>query len=310
VYTTASVGIVTNAVDFDRPEDLLRDADTALRRAKAQGRARYVVFDEPMCQLALRRLQLETELRRTARQNAVEAYYQPVISLTTGEIVGFEALMRWLHPEHGLIAPDQFIIFAEETGLIRPLGRHILKQACAQGRSWQEAEQRSLWVAVNISAPQVQHPDFVTEALQALDETGLSPSCLRLELTESVWTEGIEATTAALQELNSQGIEVAIDDYGTGYSSLNHLKTFPVCALKIAQTFVRGLPDNPNDAAIVKATLSMAADLGLEVTAEGVETEEQLAFLRAHNCSNVQGYLLGRPMPAGAIPTFMQSYRA
>ena len=142
-----------------------------------------------------------------------------------------------------------------------------------QGRSWQEAEQRSLWFAVNISVPQVQNPDFVTEALQALDEPGLSPSCLRLELTESVWTEGIEATTAALRELDSQGIEVAIDDYGTGYSSLNYLKIFPVCALKIAQTFVRGLPDNPNDAAIVKATLSMAADLGLEVTAEGVETE-------------------------------------
>jgi EAL domain-containing protein (putative c-di-GMP-specific phosphodiesterase class I) len=253
-----------------------------------------------MAAAAMARLELESDMREAIRQGEFEVHYQPLVGLESGRISEVEALVRWRHPERGLIAPGEFIPLAEETGLIVPLGRWVLEEACRQVRAWQMRDpgHRSLVVSVNLSARQFQHPLLVSEIDAALRETGLDPSCLRLEITESELMRDAEGTIGKLHALKQLGVRLAIDDFGTGYSSLSYLKQFPVDTLKIDRSFIRGVSNDPHDAAIVRSVLALAAAFGLSVTGEGVETNEQAGQLRALGCHRGQGYLFARPLPA------------
>jgi diguanylate cyclase (GGDEF)-like protein/PAS domain S-box-containing protein len=307
VFTTVSIGIAMSTIDNDRPEHLLRDADVALYRAKAQGKARYAIFDPSMDAQALERLELETDLRHAVDRSELRVHYQPIVDLETGRLCEVEALVRWQHPLRGLIPPLQFIPLAEETGLIIPIGRWVLAEAAWQTRRWQLEFPTlpPLTLSVNISARQLQHPHLLAEIAEVLDETGLDPSTLRLEITESVVMEDAEATSVTLRSLKALGIELAIDDFGTGYSSLSYLNRFSVDAVKIDRSFVTQIGTNSRDKQIVHAIVALAKSLQLSVTAEGIESTEQLRQLRALGCNRGQGYLLARPLPPDAIPSLL-----
>ena len=293
----ASIGIALYPDDGDSAQTLMRNADTAMYHAKESGRANYQFFSSQMNERVSRRLSTETSLRRALEHGEFTLHYQPLIELATGRIDGAEALARWPQPDHRLVSPAEFIPVAEDTGLIVPLGEWVLREACGQAQAWQ-ARQPGLRIAVNLSARQFRQKNLIGMIEQALCDTGLAPALLELELTEGMLMHHAEDTVRTLARLDEMGVRLAIDDFGTGYSSLSYLKRFPIHTLKIDRSFVQDLSTDPDDAAIVTAIVAMARGLNLNVTAEGVETEAQAAFLRSLSCDLAQGFHFGRPMPA------------
>lgn len=302
ISITPCIGIVSASSSRDQPEELLRKADIAMYAAKAKGKARYEVFDSIMEHRAVERLGLENDLRRAIKRGELRVHYQPKVLLRTGKIVGTEALVRWEHPERGLLPPAAFIPIAEETNLIMPLGRWVLTEACRQTRLWQELYPGdSPWeVCVNLSGRQLRDPGLCQDVGRILRETGLESGSLYLEITEGVLIEDDPSTLATFRELKSLGVKLMLDDFGTGYSSLSYLKLLPMDFLKIDRSFVEGLGKDPKDEGIVSAVIELARVLGMEEVAEGVETAEQAACLRKLGCSFAQGYLFSKPLPAQA----------
>jgi len=294
---TASIGIALSSSGYDCADDILRDADIAMYRAKENGKARYEVFDHGMHARAVSRLQLESDLRQAIEHKEFSVYYQPIVSLQTGRLAGFEALVRWNHPRRGLVSPADFIPVAEETGLIVPIGEWVLNEACAQVRQWQleSPSHRALSLSVNLSARQVAQPDLLDRIKEALGNSKLNPHCLKLEITESVVMENAEAAALMFKQLRALGVQLSIDDFGTGYSSLSYLHRFPLNYLKIDRSFVARLTTD-NDNAIVRTISTLARNLGMEVIAEGIETEEQHQQLKMLGCEYGQGYLFSRPV--------------
>jgi diguanylate cyclase (GGDEF)-like protein/PAS domain S-box-containing protein len=309
VFTTASVGIALSDVRYQTADELLRDADTAMYRAKAQGRARYVLFDAGMHTRAVELLTLETDLRRALERDELVVYYQPIVAIDTGRLSGFEALVRWRHPLRGLVLPSEFIGFAEESALIVPLGAWVLKEACRQTAAWVRSASGDppLTVSVNVSARQLARPELGDEVEAALEESGLPASSLRLEITESLMVQSAEAAPATLARLRGLGIELYVDDFGTGYSSLGTLQTLPVDKLKIDSSFVARLEANEGSRELVRTILALARNLGLGVIAEGVETEGQRRLLAELGCEQGQGFLFAGPLTAEEVGELVAS---
>ncbi|MCG3115519.1 MAG: EAL domain-containing protein [Candidatus Manganitrophus sp. SA1] len=301
VFVSASIGIAISPYDGAEIDLLMKHADTAMYRAKEQGGNNYQLYAPAMNQHATKRLALENNLRHALERGEFLLYYQPKVDLTTGRIVGMEALVRWKSPEAGMVSPAEFIPLAEETGLIVPMGEWILRTACAQNKAWQQKGLPLVRMGVNISVRQLQRQNLIATIAHVLNETGLDPNYLELELTESIIMKSNESTMAELRKLNLGGIEISIDDFGTGYSSLSYLKRLPIDTLKIDKSFVQDVTTDPDDAAIVAAIITMAHTLKLKVVAEAVETVEQLSFLRALKCDQMQGYLFSKPLPAEEI---------
>jgi diguanylate cyclase (GGDEF)-like protein/PAS domain S-box-containing protein len=301
LHLTASMGIVTYPDDGTEAETLLKNADFAMYHAKDSGRNNYQFFKPDMNLLALERQSLEADLRVALENREFELHYQPKVSLETGAITAVEALIRWHHPQRGLVPPAEFIPIAETCGVIVPIGRWILREACRQTRAWRDAGLPPMRIAINISARELRESDFVATVRAVLAETGLEPSYLELELTESFLLQDAAATAAVLQALKDLGVTLALDDFGTGYSSLSHLQRFPIDTLKIDQSFVRDLTTHADAAGIVSAVIGMGNSLHMRVVAEGVETREQLVFLREHGCPEAQGYYFSRPVVASQL---------
>ena len=295
---TPSIGIAIYPQDGETNEELLMNAVAAMYKAKAGGRNTFKFYSGTMKIKSLHRLDMENELRRAIDGEHFQLHYQPKVDLASSTIVGVEALLRWKHGERGWISPADFVPVAEETGLILPLGKWVLQAACRQIREWQHTQLNRIIMSVNISPQQVYLDDVVAIVKDAVADAGIRPELLDLEITESLLMRDIEATIEALKRLKNFGVSLSIDDFGTGYSSLSYLKRFPIDALKIDQSFVQDLHRDADDAAICAAILAMAHSLNLRVVAEGVELEEQLDFLRRHNCEQVQGYLFSKPLPA------------
>ncbi len=305
IYMTASIGIATFPENGDATTILLRNAGAALYRAKQQGGNNYQFYAADMNAQAVKRLALETSLRRAIENHEFVPYYQPVVNLTTGEVLGAEALARWRHPEFGILPPAKFIGLAEDTGLIVDIGDFVIREACRQTRQWQDDGFGRLRIAVNLSARHFQQVGLVDRIMEVLRDTGLDPTCLDLELTETSLMENAQKTAAVLTDIRRLGVRVSIDDFGTGYSSMSYLKTLPIDNLKLDQTFVKGATSDPDDAALVMAIVTLAHNLRLKVIAEGVETDEQLAFLRLLRCDEGQGYLFGKPVSAKAFAAIL-----
>jgi len=310
VFTTVSIGIAFSAPRYQRPEDMLRDADTAMYRAKQLGKARHEVFDQAMHTHAMDLLGLERDLRRAVERQELFLQYQPIVSLNNGALRGFEALVRWRHPERGLIPPEKFIPIAEETGLIIPLGKWVLGEACSQMSKWQKMSpvDEPLPMNVNLSCKQFMQPDLLSQVQAALQESGLDPRNLKLEITESVVMDNIETATRTLEQLRALGVELSIDDFGTGYSSLSYLQRFPVSTLKIDRSFISRLTEGDGTAQIVRTIMSLAQNLGMNVVAEGVETEQQREHLKELECEFGQGYFFSKPMNKDAAEECFLSY--
>ncbi len=309
VAVTVSVGVALATGAAIVADLLLRDAGVAMYRAKQKGRGRYEVFDEAMRSQAVDRLSVENDLRRAIRQGQLRLVYQPIVRIDTGQIVGFEALVRWQHPERGLLAPADFIPPAEETGLIVPLGQCVLGEACLQAAAWQRRRGagQPLRMSVNVSAKELQHPGWAADVAGTLADTGLEPSYLVLELTESVLMEDAEATSVRLEELRRLGVRIAIDDFGTGYSSLGYLRRLPVDVLKIDKSFIDGVAQGPHESALARAVVKLARTLGLDAVAEGVSDRRQLAELRRLRCPYGQGYHFSRPQTVEVIEDLLES---
>jgi diguanylate cyclase (GGDEF)-like protein/PAS domain S-box-containing protein len=308
-FVTTSIGISIASSADDTPESLLRDADAAMYRAKQRGPGRYELFDENMRAEVLARLRIETELRQALERGELRVHYQPIVDAASGQPLGIEALVRWEHPEHGLVPPLDFIPIAEETGLIIDLGRWVLETACEQAAAWQRRFARPLKIFVNASGRQIADPLFPADVAEIVRRSGLLPGSLGLEVTESVLIDDAGSTMAVLNELKDDGVRLTLDDFGTGYSSLSYLKQFPLTGLKIDASFTNGLGSSAADTAIVKAVIDLAQALGLTVVAEGVETEEQLGHLRRLGCTRAQGYLFSRAAPAKEMGEFLQQFR-
>ena len=306
VFTSASIGIALSTAGHDRPEYFLRDADTAMYRAKARGKARYEMFDEAMHVRAVAELRLETDLRRALEREEFRVRYQPIVSLHDSRAIGFEALIRWQHNERGLVAPVEFIPVAEETGLIVPMSQWVMETACRQTRAWLDEfpELPDLSISVNLSAKHFQQADLLGQIQRVLEQTGLPAKNLKLEITESVLMDGPESHIATIRGLREAGIQVLIDDFGTGYSSLSYLQRFSVDTLKIDRSFLMEQGDGEGWD-IVETIITLAEDLGVTVIAEGVETEEQNARLKQLRCGHAQGYLFREPMDAEAATTLL-----
>ncbi len=307
VFTSVSIGIALSNTGYSEPEDILRDADTAMYRAKSLGKARYEVFDADMRASVMARLQLETDLRRALERNEFRNFYQPIVALDSGRIVGFEALMRWQHPTRGMIGPEEFIFVAEETGLIRELGWWSLREACRQMSNWRSrcADCLDLTISVNLSAKQLLQQHLVDEMAKLLREANLPPQALKLEITESAVMADPSAAADTLQEIKSLGIRLAIDDFGTGYSSLSYLHRFPLDTLKIDRSFISGTREGDGGMEIARTIMPMAKNLRLDVVAEGVETVEQVSLLKRLQCKYAQGYYFSRPIAPEQVPQLL-----
>ncbi|HUH59655.1 MAG TPA: EAL domain-containing protein [Candidimonas sp.] len=304
-YPTCSIGVAVYPDDGDDPDTLIKHADIAMYRAKEAGRDNFQFFTAGLNEKALERLQLETDLRNAIDRNELLLHYQPQVSLQTGRVVGMEALIRWAHPSMGMIAPSRFISLAEETGLIVPIGDWVIREACRQNKAWQDAGLPALRIAVNLSARQFAEDNLVPFITATLEETGLDPRYLEIELTESMVISDVKRTIGILKQLKALGLQISIDDFGTGYSSLSSLKRFPIDVLKIDQSFVRDITVDPDGAAIVTAIISLGHSLNLQVIAEGVETTGQLAYLEERGCDLIQGYLFSRPLDTGAFQSLI-----
>lgn len=310
-YTSASIGIALSSAGYDQPDYILRDADTAMYRAKDAGKACYELFDLEMHSRAVIRMRLENDLRRALERDEFCLYYQPIMSVETSRLSGFEALVRWQHPERGLVAPSEFIPVAEETGLIVPLGSWILENACRQMQDWHTLHpaNRALTMNVNLSSKQLIQSGLVQEVKEILEKTQLPARSLKLEITESVVMENAELATTMLKQLSDLNVHLCIDDFGTGYSSLSYLHRFPVDTLKIDRSFVNRIEEKDENVEIVRTIATLARNLGMEVVAEGVESEDQLACLKALKCEYAQGYLFSRPLTADRASAFINSDR-
>ncbi len=306
IFVTASIGISLFPEDGDDCDSLLKYADTAMYHAKNCGKNNAKLYSSSLTMQIMSHVKLEVGLRKALKNEELYLLYQPQIDVRTSEIVGVEALVRWRHPERGIISPTEFIPLAEETGLIVPIGEWVLRTACIQARQWQKTTQRSLRMAVNLSAKQFKDENLTQIVLSALHDTGLDPRYLELELTEGTLMDDARATMATLEQLRAIGVYLSIDDFGTGYSSMNYLKRFDVRALKIDKSFICGLPQDTENAAITRAIIAMAHGLKMVVVAEGVETDEQLVLLEEYGCDMVQGYYLGHPSPQESITLMLQ----
>jgi EAL domain-containing protein (putative c-di-GMP-specific phosphodiesterase class I) len=301
VFVSVSIGITLGSADYESPSEMLRDADTAMFRAKARGRGTTAVFERGMHLEAVSRLQMETELRQALERGELRVHYQPIWLLAGNTIAGFEALVRWQHEERGLVPPGEFIPIAEETGLIGALGDWVLRRSCEDRQGWTRIDLPPVPVSVNLSAHQFRGGALAESVGRILDETGIRPELLELEITESTLLHDEPTVVAALSELRGRGVRVAVDDFGTGYSSLAYLGRLPVDALKIDRSFVRGIADHPGEAALTAAIVAMGHALRLRVVAEGVETERQRELLQAWGCDELQGFLFAHPMPVDAL---------
>lgn len=302
IFTTCSMGIAISSNSETLPAELLRDAEVAMYRAKAKGEGSIEIFDPSMNAQALARFQMDSELRRGLERNEFILHYQPVVGLRSGKIEGWEALVRWNHPERGMVPPLDFISLAEETGLIVPLGKWVLEEACRQAGVWSRRfpSDPPRLMNVNISARQFQHKELITTVLEGLKAAEMAPGSLKLEITESIMMKDPKASLEAMKTFRSMDIHLVIDDFGTGYSSLSYLKRFPVETLKVDKSFVDGLGKDPESTAIVAAIISLAKALGMRVTAEGIETRDQMEHLQRLNCDQGQGYHFSRPLPPAA----------
>ena len=307
VFMNASIGISWGNKDYERPEYLLRDADTAMYRAKAQGRAKYHVFNPAMHQEAIQLLELENDLRRAVERQEFLVYYQPIVSLTTGRISGFEALVRWQHPIRGLVSPTEFIPVAEETGLINAINTWVLQSACHQLSIWQHhpVTPEPLTMSVNLSARLFLQPNFIEQIDRIISENQINPEYLELEITESVIMENTQAIKIIFKELKQRRIKLIMDDFGTGYSSLSYLHSFPLNALKIDKSFVKRMQENTENMGLVPAMIGIANSMGMSAIAEGVETQEQLVQLRSLNCNFAQGFLFSQPIEEQLVLNFI-----
>ncbi len=314
VFTSASLGIALSKSGHDRPADLPRDAETAMYRAKSLGKARHEIFDAEMHAHAVAMLDLEADLRRAIERQEFCLHYQPILSLATGRITTFEALVRWQRPTRGLLFPNEFITFAEETGLIVFIDEWVLQTAVLQNRHWSRAGFKDIGMGVNFTARQFQNPNLPANIQQVLTGAGVPPESLTIEATESTAIQNVTTSTRMMADLSKMELRIAIDDFGTAYSSLGYLKRFPPRTLKIDKSFVRGVAAGPGDAkqegdaAIVKAIIAMAHSLNLTVVAEGVETQPELEFLRSQGCDAAQGYLISRPVPPDQAMGLLERY--
>ncbi len=303
IFTSASIGItLSSTANFDRAEDLLRGADIAMYRAKAQGKACHEVFDTDMHTHVVGLMQLENDLRKAIERQEFELYYQPIVALATGKIMGFEALVRWTHPEQGIISPVKFVPIAEETGLIIPLGQWVLREACRQMKEWQKIfpQEPPLTISVNLSSRQFSQQSLIGQIRQILTDTGLDAHYLKLEITESAIMENTESAMDMLLQLKAMGIQLSVDDFGTGYSSLGYLYRFPMDLLKIDRSFISRVDIDGEKLELVRTIITLAWNLGMDVVAEGVETTKQLAQLKALKCEYAQGYLFSKPLNSKA----------
>jgi EAL domain-containing protein (putative c-di-GMP-specific phosphodiesterase class I) len=307
VFITASVGIALSASGYADVQDMLRDADIAMYHAKQNGRARWMIFDQAMQQAALRRLQVEAELRAALSAAQLFLCYQPIVSPRDGIIRGFEALVRWRHPERGLVAPNEFIPIAEEAGLIGPIGEWVLQTACHQLRVWQQQCAQPLTMSVNVSAIQFTDGDVVDQVRRVLAETGIVPGSLKLELTESAVMSDPEHALAMFQQLKALGVGISLDDFGTGYSSLSHLRRLPIDTLKIDRTFVSQMDSDSEKRQIAELVIMLARVLGLDVVAEGAETAAEVGLLRDMGSDFVQGYYYFKPLEADSAAQLLKA---
>ncbi|MCE5322704.1 EAL domain-containing protein [bacterium] len=308
LFVTTSIGVSIYPTDGDDVETLVKNADSAMYRAKEQGRNNYQFYTEALNTAAVEKMQLESSLRKAIERDEFVLHYQPRVDVKTGAILGVEALVRWRHPEMGLIPPAAFIPLAEETGLIEPIGRWVMRTACAQNKKWQTDGLDPISVAVNVSGRQFVNGSLTDDVSHILFETGLDPQFLDLELTESVLMHSIDLAIVILRKFKEMGVRLSIDDFGTGYSSLTYLKRFPIDAVKIDQSFIRDLTTNSDDAAIARAVIAMSQSLKLKVIAEGVETIDQLQVLQSMACDEIQGYFISRPLPAGELESIMRDH--
>jgi diguanylate cyclase (GGDEF)-like protein len=308
--SSVSMGVAIYPDDGDNFDTLLKKADMAMYRAKEAGRNTYQFFDEQMNVEAIEYLSLKNGLRRAVERGEFILHYQPQINLASGAVVGVEALLRWSHPELGMVAPARFIPVAEESGLIVPIGEWVMREACRQAMAWKSAGLPELIMAVNLSAVQFKRGDVEQTVINALEESGFDPHLLELELTESILIHNTESVLASVKRLKLLGVTLSIDDFGTGYSSLSYLKRFSVDKLKIDQSFIRDLATDPDDAAITLAIIQMARSLNLKTIAEGVENADMLASLRKFQCDEVQGYHFARPMPADEFAHYLSVQRS
>ena len=306
IFVSASIGIAACPDDGNDVEALLGNADVAMYHAKEQGRNNYQFYSRPMNAEAFQKLSLESDLRKALEREEFVLYYQPVVNIASGAVVGAEALIRWRHPDMGMVSPLEFIPLAEETGLIMPIGEWVLGQACRQAAAWQRIGTRPMNVSVNLSGVDFRHRAMPQKVARALGASGLDPCCLKLELTESVLMREIDTTLVILQQLNDLGVQLSIDDFGTGYSSFSYLRRFPLHTLKIDRSFVRDIPGHQDVAAITKAIIAMGHSLKLNVVAEGVETHPQLEYLREFVCDEYQGYLFSAAVPAAQFEELLR----
>lgn len=298
VVITVSIGIIIYPSDGDNVDILLKNVDVAMYHAKNQGRNNYQFYRQSLNATAFERLELENHLHKALDRGEFLLYYQPRMDIRTGKIVGMEALLRWQHPDKGMIPPAEFINLAEETGLIVPIGEWVLNTACAQNKAWQAEGIASICMSVNLSGRQFRQQNLSEIVDRVLSDTGLDPRYLELEITESIIMQNVELTIAMFHELKGRGLQISMDDFGTGYSSFSYLTRFPLDVIKIDRSFIRYIPENQNDIAIVKAIIAMSKTLKLTIVAEGVETEQQLEFLLEQGCDAMQGFLFSRPIKA------------
>jgi EAL domain-containing protein (putative c-di-GMP-specific phosphodiesterase class I) len=295
------IGICVYPTEGTSLEDLLKNTDIALSKAKNAGADTFKFYTQTMDAEASEYIHMEKSLRKALANNEFTLYYQPKVHLKSGEVARIEALIRWVHPDIGVVSPEKFLPIAEETGLIHPIGEWALREACKMNKHWQNEGYSHMPIAVNLSSKQFYHPDIAKVISNVLKETELNPNYLELEITETAMMDEVQKATTILADIKTTGVQISIDHFGVGYFSISQLKQFPLTLLKIDQSFIKGIPNNPNDSAITTAIIALAHHLGLEVVAEGVETAEQVQFLSSQNCDMVQGYFLSQPLPADQI---------